>query len=134
MARDVLFKNLQALEDASFPKACEQCGSVFNNEKEYIEKTRAYKKRSGFAAVQNEQGNTYIKLVRECLCGKPILDHFGDRRDPSQQGEVRRKAFTKVIKTLIDKGLSPDQARTERLNYMSSKSSKILEKLGIFSG
>ncbi|MDQ7048619.1 MAG: hypothetical protein Q9M92_03435 [Enterobacterales bacterium] len=127
-----LFRNLKALEDASFPKECSQCGTRFENEKDYIEKSVAYQKAPNLSECRDEQGQVYLKLIRNCHCGKPILDHFGDRRDQSKQGEMRRKAFDKVIKTLIDKGLTAQSARTELLNHMNNRKSPILEKLGIF--
>jgi len=127
-----LFKNLKALEDASFPKECSQCGTRFENEKDYIEKSVAYQKAPNLSECQDENGQVYLKLIRNCRCGQPILDHFGDRRDQSKQGAMRRKAFDKVIKTLIEKGLTAKSARNELLNHMNNKKSPLLEKLGVF--
>jgi len=132
MSNAELFAKLKALEDASFPKECSKCGTRFENEKDYIEKSVAYQKAPKVTECQDDQGKVYLKLVRNCRCGQPILDHFGDRRDQSKQGEMRRKAFDKVIKTLIEKGLSAESARAELLNHMNNRKSPILEKLGIF--
>lgn len=133
MKTSVLFKNLQALEDASFPKACQKCGDRFENEIDYFQNTTPYKKGSGLTEAKNEQGDSYVKLVRVCHCGQPILDHFGDRRDTSKKGEIRRQAFNKVIRNLTEAGLDKNLARTELLNYMNNKKSDILEKMGIFN-
>lgn len=127
-----LFNNLQALEDASFPKECNNCSLVYLNEKEYIQKTVPYEKKPELVEDLNEQGDVYLKLVRRCPCGQPILDHFGDRRDQSKQGEIRRRAFQKVVDSLQEKGLSAESARQELLNHMKNKGSKVLESLGIF--
>lgn len=128
-----LYKNLQALEDASFPKACDQCGMIFNNEAEYIAKSRPYQESSGFTQALSDSGECFVKLIRECQCGQPILDHFSDRRDNSEQGEIRRKAFEKVITDLVKRGFDRDTARKELLNHMKGRPSKILTKLGVFA-
>ncbi len=129
-----LFKNLKALEDASFPKACDRCGMHFSNEADYIEKTVPYQKSSGLTESIDGDGQTFIKLIRQCHCGSPIVDHFDNRRDMSAQGEIRRRAFNKVIDNLIQKGLTHEKARQELLNYMQNKKSPLLEQLGIFKG
>jgi len=128
-----LFKNLRALEDASFPKQCDGCGNIFHSEKAYFQNTIPYEENPGLTESKNADGSTYLKLIRKCRCGKPILDHFGDRRDLSPKGDLRRKAFDKVINSLIDNGLEHAQARQELLNHLQNKKSKILEEMGIFS-
>jgi len=132
MDNSALFQDLQALEDASFPKACSRCNIKFENEKDYIKNTTRYEKSPSLTEMQDANGGVYLKLIRKCRCGQPILDHFGDRRDKSKQGELRRQAFNKVINTLIDKGLSATTARIELLNHINNKKSKVLENLGVF--
>ncbi|MGX5172967.1 oxidoreductase [Aliikangiella sp. IMCC44653] len=127
-----LFKNLKALEDASFPKACHKCGNRFENEAEYIAKTIPYTKSPSIAESQDNAGQSFVKVIRQCNCGMPIVDHFGDRRDMSQRGEIRRQAFEKVIVSLIEKGVSREIARQEMMKYMRGNKSLLLEKLGIF--
>lgn len=129
----LLFRNLKALEDASFPKECTKCSRRFENETEYIKQTTPYEEVSGFTESKDKSGKTYLKLVRRCHCGEPILDYFGNRRDESKQGELRRQAFDKVVNSLIKKGLSREQAREELLNHLSNKKSALLESLGIFN-
>ena len=128
-----LIKNLHALEDASFPKACDNCGARFENETDYIRNTFPYQQEPRLKAIQDKKGRTYLKLIRKCQCGQPILDHFGDRRDNSNQGEIRRKAFDKVVHSLIKQGLSMDRARLELLNHMNNQKSTVLERMGIFN-
>lgn len=132
MDNSALFNNLQALEDASFPKACGQCGRRFENEKDYIQNTLPYQKSPGISESKDHKGRVFLKLIRKCHCGQPILDHFGDRRDNSEQGELRRKAFNKVVKTLVEKGLTAKDARKELINHMNNKKSDVLEKMGVF--
>ena len=129
----LLFKNLKALEDASFPKECANCQRRFENESDYIQLTTPYQEASGFTESKDKSGKVYLKLVRRCQCGEPILDYFGNRRDESKQGELKRQAFEKVINSLIAKGLSREQARTELLNHLNNKKSALLESLGIFN-
>ncbi|WP_444997165.1 hypothetical protein [Aliikangiella sp. IMCC44359] len=133
MDNQALFKNLKALEDASFPKLCSNCDTEFKNEKDYIENTIPYSESSGFTESKDNNGKSYIKLMRKCQCGTPVLDHFSDRRDVSPKGELRRQAFEKVVQSLIDKGLSREQARKELISHMHNKKSKLLEQMGIFN-
>lgn len=133
MDNQQLYKDLQALEDASFPKSCCQCGEVFQNEQEYVIKTTTYNNTSGLAQAMDSKGESFVKLARQCLCGQPILDHFSDRRDTSKQGELRRCAFEKVINDLVAKGVRPEIARHELLNHMRGVESPILVKFGIFN-
>lgn len=128
-----LYENLQALEDASFPKACDNCGMKFKNEQEYIEKSRPYQESTGFTQALSESGECFVKLIRECQCGQPILDHFSDRRDNSKKGEMRRKAFEKVVSDLVERGFKKETAREELLNHMRGRPSKLLTRLGVFS-
>lgn len=132
MDNATLFKSLQALEDASFPRACDKCGARFENEKDYILNTQAYQQNPGLTAIQDKKGRIFLKLIRKCSCGQPILDHFGDRRDKTPQGELRRGAFDKVIKTLVAKGLSEKQAKLELISHMNNKKSLVLERMGVF--
>ncbi len=133
MDNSTLFLNLQALEDASFPKTCDKCNARFENETDYVSNTLDYKKSSGLIEAKDKTGSSFVKLIRVCRCGQPIIDHFGDRRDNSKQGELRRKAFNKVVNSLIKKGLTRQKARKELLNHMNNKKSKLLEQLGIFT-
>ena len=128
-----LFQNLRALEGAAFPKACKKCGQRYQNEREYIEKTSRYHDVPSFTESASEDGKTYLKLVRQCVCGEPILDHFGDRRDMTRKGELKRQAFEKVILSLQSHGLDRTQARKELLNHLNNRKSPLLEKLGIFN-
>ncbi|MCW8877104.1 MAG: hypothetical protein OQJ89_03780 [Kangiellaceae bacterium] len=133
MDNQQLYKDLQALEDASFPKSCDKCGEIFQNEHEYIAKSTAYNGSSGLAQARDNQGERFVKLARRCLCGQPILDHFNDRRDTSKQGELRRMAFEKVVNDLVAKGIKREIARQELLNHMRGIESKILVEFGIFN-
>ncbi len=127
-----LYRNLQALEDASFPKRCEKCDMVYENEAEYIQKSLPYQKTSGLIEAE-DNGKNFIKLIRVCPCGEPILDHFGDRRDNSKQGEIRRRAFEKVIIELVNKGIQRSVARKELLKHMRGQKSFLLTEMGIFT-
>ncbi|TQV74116.1 hypothetical protein FLL45_14765 [Aliikangiella marina] len=133
MNENQLFNNLKALEDASFPKACSNCGKRYENEQAFISQTTAYQSAPQVSESIDEAGNTYIKIARQCACGQAILDHFGDRRDTSEQGDVRRLAFDKVVKQLVEHGLTAEQAREELINHMHNKKSPLLEKLGVFT-
>lgn len=133
MKKGQLYKNLRALEDSAYPKECEKCGLVYDNERDYIDKTIAFHKAPSFTESVDKNGKTFLKLIRQCHCGAPILDHFGDRRDMSEKGELRRQAFEKVIQSMLEHGLSRKEARKELLNHLNHQKSPLLEKLGILN-
>lgn len=132
MDNDALIKSLQALDDASFPKSCDGCGKVFKCERDYLQNTIPCQHNPNLTEITDRKGRRFLKLARNCTCGKPIVDYFDDRRDKSKKGEIKRSAFNKVINTLLQEGLKREQARTELINYMSNKKSPLLEKLGVF--
>ena len=130
MDNAALIKNLRALEYASYPKACDKCGARFENEIDYIQNTTPYQKDPGLKEIQDKKGRAYLKLIRRCQCGQPILDHFCDRRDKSSQAKIRRRAFDKVVDSLVKKGLSSDKARLELLNHMHNKKKRCVRTYG----
>jgi len=128
-----LFANLKALDDASFPKQCPRCQRIYQNLADYIAQTQNDDQSSGIAAEQDERGQTYVAVIRRCTCGTRLLDHFNDRRDNSERGQKRRRAFDKVVEHLVQQGVEREQARNELLKHMHGQSSKLLEQFGIFS-
>lgn len=133
MIEPELFKNLKALEDASFPKACTSCGKQYENEAAFVNQTSTCHEAPCVVESKDQDGKAYIRVARQCSCGQAILDHFGNRRDTSTKGEFRRQAFEKVVQQLVKQGISPARAREELINHMQNKKSALLEQLGVFN-
>jgi len=132
MDADALFKDLVSLEENSFPKKCETCGAIYNTVEEFTEKTVEINEKSGFKSSEGDEGETVVELFRNCPCGSTLLDFFADRRDISQKGDKRRKAFDKVLEHLVENGIELEVARKELRYYLKYKKSALLEKLGVF--
>ena len=129
---DTLFDDLVALEQSSFPKKCVTCGAVYKDIEDFTSRTVEVQGRSGLKTSEDDDGETILELFRNCECGSTLLDFFENRRDTSEQGLRRRKAFDTVLNDLVEKGLEVEVARKELKHYMKYKKSAILEEFGVF--
>ncbi|MCW8879694.1 MAG: hypothetical protein OQK51_21760 [Kangiellaceae bacterium] len=129
---DALFNDLVALEQSSFPKKCVTCGAIYKNIEDFTSRTVEVQGRSGLKISEDDDGETILELFRNCECGSTLLDFFENRRDTSEQGLRRRKAFDTVLNDLVEKGLTVEVARKELKYYMRHKRSPILEEFGVF--
>jgi hypothetical protein len=127
-----LFEELVALESCAFPKKCSTCGEVYNSVDEYTAKTVEIRGATGLKASEDDDGSTILELYRNCHCGSTLLDFFADRRDVSEKGLKRRKAFDTVLEHLVEEGIEREKARSELKYYMRHKKSELFEKLGVF--
>jgi len=132
MNTDILFDDLVALENNSFPKKCETCGIVYECVEDFTKKTEHINGRSGLKSSEDDDGKTILECFRNCECGSTLLDFFADRRDMSAKGEKRRQAFDKVLAHLIENDIDEPRAREELKYYLKHKKSKLLETLGVF--
>src|SRR6056297_1559747 len=128
---DELYASLSALSRSAFPKHCPNCGCVYKNELDFIQKTHAPGNHSGLKSGKDENENSVVELYRNCVCGSTLMDFFRERRDLSEQGQKRREIFGKLLEMLEEKGLPRHQARQELLAFMHGKTSRILEEMGV---
>ncbi|MGX5172998.1 oxidoreductase [Aliikangiella sp. IMCC44653] len=127
-----LFEELVALESCAFPKKCQTCGKVFNSVEEYTAETVEIRGTTGLKASEDDDGSTVLELYRNCPCGSTLLDFFADRRDVTEKGLKRRKAFDTVLEHLVELGIEREEGRSELKYYMRHKKSELFEKLGVF--
>ena len=67
----------------------------------------------------SEQSAEHVAaMYRHCTCGGELSDYFTDRRDYSDQGQVRRDFFGTLVAKLEMQGLEPASARDELLKVM----------------
>lgn len=124
-----LYLGLSALAETGFPKKCANCGREFATSEQYILETQEIRaNHSGLKASEDDDGKPIVELFRNCPCGSTLLGFFGDRRDMSEAGQVRRKRFGELLDYLTSAGLDPGVARTELLKAMRGEGSEILEK------
>lgn len=126
-----LFKGLQAVSAASFPKQCGVCGRRYDCAEDFTRHTADMNGKSGLKASHDELDGTIIELFRNCECGSTLMDCFNDRRGSGENATRRRAVFQKTLDLLENKGLKPGLARKELRGIMQGKESAIINKLGI---
>lgn len=131
MDATALYRGLKALVDTSFPRKCAMCGHVYNTVDEFVANTVGVVSGSGLKESNDENDLPVVELFRNCACGSTLMDCFSDRRDVSEKGTRRRKAFSNIQALLVRQGLSPYEARNEILRLMKGEKSSVIEKLGV---
>ena len=79
-----LFRSLRALEEATFPKVCRNCGHRYEDAAEFLAATRQVRPdHTGLKEGIDEDGAAIVEVFRNCACGSTLLETFSDRRDQS---------------------------------------------------
>lgn len=132
--RDVLFQGLKSLSESSFPKTCGACGRVYHTSDDFLTKSSPVSyEHSGLKESRDDNDKPILEIFRNCECGSTLMDFFSDRRDMSEAGEKRRKAFSKIQAMLVARGFKPEEARSELIKFMRGDKSPLLENLGILN-
>jgi hypothetical protein len=134
MSDEKLLDGLRELSKTAFPRKCATCGRVYASLEEFINETRQLEGRTGLienAGCPEEGDEPIVELYRNCVCGSTLMEFFSDRRDSSENGQRRREIFGKLLKLLIERGVSAEDARKELLLLFRYKKSQLLEKMGI---
>lgn len=132
MTNDDALLELTAVERNSFPKQCPTCGAMYQNVEEYIAKTQGIGSNQGLKLSEGDEGEVILELFRNCVCGSTLLDFFADRRNGSEQGEKRRRAFDKIVGRLVGLGVDQQKAITELRAYLKTKKSQLFDDLKLF--
>jgi hypothetical protein len=129
-----ILDGLRVLSKTAFPRKCTTCGKVYGSFEEFVSETRSLEGRSGLLeniGCPEEGDDPIVEIYRNCVCGSTLVEFALNRRDSSEHGLRRREIFNKLLKLLIDRGLSEEDARSELLLLMQSKKSQLLENMGI---
>lgn len=114
-----LFRSLRALEEATFPKVCRNCGHRYEDAAEFLAATRQVRPdHTGLKEGIDEDGAAIVEVFRNCACGSTLLETFSDRRDQSPGGLRRRQRFGEMLDKLVADGVEYARARTELLKLM----------------
>jgi tRNA G37 N-methylase Trm5 len=126
-----LYKGLKALTFSDFPKKCPSCGAIYENEEDFIAKTKELGNSTGLKQSKDDNSEEMVELFRNCICGSTLMNYFQNRRDQSERGKKRRETFDKVMKILQEKGVSEGHARQELLKVVYGGKSTLIESYGI---
>jgi len=130
MSDAALFSGLKALADSSFPKRCACCGRVYASAEEFFRETQAVRAgRNDLKPATEEDGTHILEAFRNCVCGSTLMEFFGDRRDASPAGEVRRKRFGELLDQLVGRGVDRAVAKQELLKVVHGQRSELIEAL-----
>jgi hypothetical protein len=129
-----ILDGLRELSKSAFPRKCTTCGRVYDSFEEFVSETRHLKGRSGLLeniGSPEEGDDPIVEIYRNCVCGSTLMEFALNRRDISEHGLRRRAIFNKLLKLLVERGLSGDDARKELLLLLQSGKSQLLENMGI---
>jgi len=125
------YRKLHSAAGFAFPQDCPKCRKNFKNVEEFISKTKSVEGVDRIFESHDPQQRKIIEIVRQCSCGKVILEEFYTRRDDSLEGIERRAEFSHYLDELCDAGMVCSVARTELLSVMRGKPSPLMKRFGI---
>ncbi len=128
------YHDLQELVDTTFPKTCTKCGKVYETKAAFLTETIPVKDitledRSGLFSLEGGPIETAVGLFRNCTCGTTLMADFRDRRDNSDNGQVRRLRFATLIDKLSEHGIARGDARLELLKVLHGETSSLIDEL-----
>ncbi len=131
---ETFYRDLNTLVDTTFPRKCPNCGKVYADKASFLTETipvrdLALEARSGLFSLEEGAAEAAVGLFRNCTCGTTIMVDFRDRRDNSQDGQVRRGRFSRLMDMLVGKGLSTQEARLELLAVLRGDESTRISNL-----
>jgi hypothetical protein len=123
----MLFSGLRELAESSFPKRCKNCGREYLNSTEFFAATQPVRANtSGLKQSRDDEGHMIVELFRNCICGSTLLESFGNRRNPSEDGNLRRERFQDMVGKLVANGCAEETARSELLKLMRGQAHDLL--------
>ncbi len=126
-----IYDGLRSLAASDFPRKCATCGRVFESSEQFLAETESLWGASGLKTGHGDDDETVVELFRNCPCGSTLLEIYGDRRDSSAVGQLRRERFAALVKMLHERaGLDPVEARVEVLKVLHGERSEVLESIG----
>ncbi len=128
------YRDLRELVDTTFPKTCTKCGKVYLTKDEFLTATIPVKDitledRSGLFSLEGGPIETAVGLFRNCTCGTTLMADFRDRRDNSDNGQVRRLRFAALMDKLCEHGVARADARLELIKVLHGETSGLIDEL-----
>ncbi|MFH0926649.1 MAG: oxidoreductase [bacterium] len=126
---DEFYNGLSSLSDMAFPRRCSCCKKVYTTAEEFLSQTESIRGQSGLMESINDDEKPIVELYRNCACGSTLMEFFGDRRDNSEKGQLRRQKFGQLLDMLKTVGIETGVARQELLKILHGKDSEFLKKV-----
>lgn len=122
-----LYAGLQELADSTFPKRCENCGREYRDTAEFLAATQpVHPDASGLKPHGDDDGQMTVDVFRNCVCGSPLFESFGNRRDLGEYGVKRRMRFEDMASKLVAKGYREEIIRSELLKLMRGQPNDVI--------
>lgn len=109
------------LQIQAFPRKCQSCGKEYADEQQFLaETTSVAHAPSDIRSVRDDEadGNVYLEVFRNCVCGSTLMELFHSRRDLSEEGLTRRQLFDSMLAILLEAGHDRQEARAILLQQL----------------
>lgn len=111
-------KQLVALYEDTFPKACGKCGKIFDSKESIDQAFKDHKSSCLIEYTYNEpepvkiidKDEVVVANYVTCTCGSTLFILFQDRRDQTNQGKTQREAFEALSKEFVSLGFTESNA------------------------
>ncbi len=107
------YESLQVKSSDIFPLLCTRCQRRFTDLKDYIARTTPMFHSSGLMEREDPTGETFVLLLRTCLCGTSLALRCKERRDGTEEGRRRRSKFNVLVALLVESGTDAEEAQLE---------------------
>ncbi|SBT05944.1 conserved hypothetical protein [Candidatus Propionivibrio aalborgensis] len=119
-------RGLREMAETTFPKQCRTCGNVYQNSRDFIERTVGIGPKKGVKTSFDDDDTRVLEFFRNCVCGSTLHGLYAERRDYSENGEKRREKFDALLKRLADLGVAQELARLELRKILRGEASQVL--------
>lgn len=107
------YAGLQVHSADLFPYSCTKCQRRFTDLPDFISRTTPIFHSTGLMERSDPAAGTVVLLLRNCLCGTSLALRCRDRRNPSENGQLRRRRFNTLVGLLVEVGVEPEHAQAD---------------------
>ncbi len=126
-----IYEGLLVLLEEEYPKTCTKCGRTYPDIRTFLDATTTIEAGSGLMSYDSDPTHEQVAVFRNCPCGSTLATFCSDRRDTSAKGARRREIFRKIHHDLLERGISPANARGELIAFLRGQPSPLLADLGV---
>ncbi|MBK7324682.1 MAG: oxidoreductase [Propionivibrio sp.] len=119
-------RGLREMAETIFPKQCRNCGNVYSDSRDFIERTVGIGPKKGVKTGFDDDDTRVLEFFRNCACGSTLHGLYAERRDYSENGERQREKFDSLLSQLVGHGIDRGLARLELRKLLRGEESPVL--------
>lgn len=119
-------RGLREMAETTFPKQCRNCGNVYQDSRDFIERTVGIGPKKGVKTGFDDDDTRVLEFFRNCVCGSTLHGLYAERRDYTENGERRREKFDVLLQRLVTHGVAQEMARIELRKLLRGEESQML--------